>query len=193
MLLASDELMRKQPGRKAIILLTDGVDNGSKVDLFRAIESAQRADTLVYSILFSDRGAYDGVYASMNGKKALQRISRETGGAFFEVSDSEPISAIYCQLEEELRNQYSIGYTSDRTDAAAGYRKIHLATKRSGLRGAKRATAITPANLQATKPRQYPSDWPKCTSLVILGQTVFAKLFACSHLPLATEMQYNRT
>ena len=49
--------------------------------LFRAIESAQRADTLVYSILFSDRDAYDGVFASADGKKALQRLSRETGGA----------------------------------------------------------------------------------------------------------------
>jgi VWFA-related protein len=132
-LLASDELMIKQTGRKAIVLLTDGVDNGSKVDLFRAIESAERANTLVYSILFTDHGAYEGVYASMNGKNALQRISRETGGAFFEVSHSDPISAIYLQLEEALRTQYSIGYTSDRTDAKPGYRKIHLATKRSGL------------------------------------------------------------
>ena len=52
--LASDELMQKQQGRKALILLTDGVDTGSKVSLDRAIETAQRADTLVYSILFAD-------------------------------------------------------------------------------------------------------------------------------------------
>jgi VWFA-related protein len=132
-LLASDELMRKQSGRKALILLTDGVDNGSKIGLSHAIESAQRADTLIYSILFTDPPAYDGVYASATGKKAMQRISRETGGAFFEVSETNPISAIYTQLEEELRNQYSIAYTSDRTDPAPGYRKIHLAAKQSGL------------------------------------------------------------
>jgi len=132
-LLASDELMRKQAGRKALILLTDGVDNGSKIGLFHAIESAQRADTLIYSILFSDRDAYDGVFASATGKKTLQRISHETGAAFFEVTTTNPISAIYSQLEEELRNQYSIGYRSDRTDLAPGYRKIRLATKRAGL------------------------------------------------------------
>src|ERR1035438_10495891 len=57
-LLASDELMKKQSGRKAVIALTDGVDNGSKVTLSNAIESAQRADTLVYSILFADPDAY---------------------------------------------------------------------------------------------------------------------------------------
>jgi VWFA-related protein len=131
--LASDELMSKQTGRKAIALLTDGVDNGSEVDLSRAIESAQRANTLVYSILFSDRRAYDGVYASMNGKNALQRISRETGGAFFEVSHAKPITAIYTRLEQELRNQYSIGYTSDSATPAEGYRKIHLAARQPGL------------------------------------------------------------
>src|ERR1700722_17916499 len=56
-LLASDELMRKRQGRKALILLTDGVDNGSKVPLYEAIEPAQRADTLVYSIWFTGQEA----------------------------------------------------------------------------------------------------------------------------------------
>jgi VWFA-related protein len=137
-LLASQEVIQKDgamrnQSRKALVLLTDGVDNGSKVGLFAAIEAAQRADTLVYSILFSDRRAYDGVYASMAGKKALQRVSQETGGTFFEVSDSKPISTIYMRLEDELRDQYSLGYTSDRAGAGAEYRKIHLTVKRPGL------------------------------------------------------------
>ncbi len=132
-MIQKDELTQKQPGRKALILLTDGVDDGSKISLSRAIEAAQRADTLVYSILFADRDAYDGVYASMNGKKALERISRETGAAFLEVSRAKPISTIYMQLEEELRDQYSIGYSSDRTRDGAGYRKIKLTAKRPGL------------------------------------------------------------
>jgi VWFA-related protein len=132
-LLAAEDLTQKLSGRKALILLTDGVDNGSKVGLSQAIESAQRADTLVYSILFSDRNAYDGVYAGLNGKNALERVSRETGAAFFEVSAKAPISAVYIRLEDELRNQYSLGYTSDRTGAAPGYRKIHLFAKPSDL------------------------------------------------------------
>jgi len=154
LLLASDELMKKQKGRKALIALTDGVDNGSKVSLTSAIESAQRADTLVYSILFKDDeayggggfgggrmggrhggGGYPGRYPQNrpDGKKVLQQLSRETGGGFFEVSKKEPIEKIYDQIEEELRNQYSLGYTPDRPDAGAGYRKIHLATKQNGL------------------------------------------------------------
>ena len=126
-LLASEEVLKKLSGRKALVLLTDGVDNGSKIRLFDAIQSAQRADTLVYSILFSDRDAYDGTFASAAGKKALERFSHETGGAFFEVAPAQPIAALYAQLEEELRNQYSIGYVPDGT--GAGYRKIHLTSK----------------------------------------------------------------
>ncbi len=140
-LLASDELMRKLSGRKALILLTDGVDNGSKVGLARAIESAQRADALLYSILFSDREApvgpgrnhHGGYYSPVDGRKVLQRLSHETGGSFYEVSDDRPISAIYTQLEEELRNQYSVGYTPDTSDLSIGYHKIHLAAKQPVL------------------------------------------------------------
>jgi len=155
-LLASDELMKKQTGRKALIVLSDGVDNGSKVPLTSAIESAQRADTLVYSILFADDEAYPawarggggrpgrrggggypggGRYPGNrpDGKKVLQRLSLETGGGFFEVSKKQSIEKIYDQIQEELRNQYSLGYTPDRADAGAGYRKIHLTAKQSGL------------------------------------------------------------
>ena len=151
--LASDELMKKQSGRKAVIALTDGVDNGSKVTLTSAIESAQRADTLVYSILFADAEAYGGggfgggrygghrgggvspgrQGSRVNGKPILQQLSRETGGGFFEVSKKQPIEKIYEQIEEELRNQYSLGYTSDHAAAAAGYRKIQITTKQTGL------------------------------------------------------------
>lgn len=126
-LLASDDLMSKQSGRKALVLLTDGVDNGSKIGLFDAIRAAQFADTLVYSILFSDRDAYDGTFAAAAGKKAIERISRDTGGAFFEVSRDASIAAIYAQLEEELHSQYSIGYTPDRS--GPGYRKVRLTAK----------------------------------------------------------------
>jgi|SRR5579862_7266102 len=151
-LLASDELMKKQTGRKALILLTDGVDNGSKVSLSYAIESAQRADTLVYSVLFADPNAYGGGYnppprmgggrrggygggggrggypqqSHPDGKKILERLSRETGGGFFEVTKKQSIEQIYDRIEEELRNQYSLGYTSDTADTAAGFRKIRV-------------------------------------------------------------------
>jgi VWFA-related protein len=137
-LLAADELMRKQSGRKALILLTDGVDTGSKVSLSSAIEAAQRADTLVYSILFEDPEAYGGVFGRMgtrmpNGRKVLDQISRETGGRLCEVSKKQTLAKVYDEIDEDLRHQYSLGYSPDRADDARGYHKIHLTTKQKGL------------------------------------------------------------
>ena len=134
------DLMRKQPGRKALILLTDGVDTGSKVTLSFAIETAQRADTLVYSILFEDPEAYGGGFGRLggrmnmpNGKKVLDQISRETGGKLYEVSKKQTLAKVYDEIDEDLRHQYSLGYSPDRTDDARGYHKIHLTTKQKGL------------------------------------------------------------
>jgi VWFA-related protein len=154
-LLASNEEMKKQKGRKALILLTDGDDHGSRVALTESIEAAQRTDTLVYSIYFVDqeqsnfnpsfggpgmgrRGGGGGgrgrpqQAARGDGKKVLQRISKETGGAFFEVSKKMPIEKIYEQIEEELRSQYSLGYTPDKSDGS-GFRKIKVTAKGKGL------------------------------------------------------------
>ncbi len=156
-LLASDELMKKQSGRKALIVLSDGVDRGSKVSIESAIESAHRADTLVYSILFADEqpfshggfggpgwgggGHHGGGGGRMprpggdrpDGKKILQRISKETGGGFFEVSKKQPIEQTYARIDEELRSQYSLGFTSDRPDAGPGYRHLLVTTKDKAL------------------------------------------------------------
>ena len=149
-LLASDELMRKQTGRKALILLTDGVDMGSKVTLSQAVEAAQRADTLVYSILFEDpEMTYGGMRGgglgrggwgrpiprmdSRDGKKVLQDIASDTGGRFFEVGRRKPIQTVFAEIEEDLRNQYNLGYTPEGGDSSAGYRRIHLTTRRRGL------------------------------------------------------------
>jgi Mg-chelatase subunit ChlD len=138
--LASNELMRKQKGRKALILMSDGADTGSKETLSNAIESAQRADTLVYSILFQDSEfSRMGGFGRMgrfptdqpDGKKIMQQISRETGARFFEVSRKIPIDRVFAEIEEDLRNQYSIGYTPD-SAAGSGYRHIHLTTNQKG-------------------------------------------------------------
>jgi VWFA-related protein len=158
--LASNELMKKQQGRKALIVLSDGVDRGSKETLASAVEAAQRADTLVYSILFADeqgygggggfggrgmgggmggmgrRGGGRGGYPQQtrpNGKKILEQISKETGARLFEVSKKQPIEQIYDRIQEELRNQYNLGYTPDRADVGAGYHKIRLTTKQKDL------------------------------------------------------------
>jgi VWFA-related protein len=173
--LASDELMKKQQGRKSLIILSDGVDRGSKKSLESAIEAAQRADTVVYSILFKDtqaeRGGYEhqrrggmgggwpgggGGYpgggggwpgggggrgggprpsqeSRPDGKKILERISKETGGRLFEVSKKESVGQIYTSIAEELRTQYSLGYTPNKQESAEGYHRIKLTAKGKDL------------------------------------------------------------
>ena len=153
--LAADEVIKKEQGRKALIVLSDGVDHGSKETLESAIMAAQRADAIVYSIYFSGeegytnsfgrfggpgfgrRGGYGGgrrypQEEPVDGKKILERISKETGGRLFEASKKRSVGDIYDTIAEELRNQYSIGY-SPAADLALGHHKINLSTKQKDL------------------------------------------------------------
>lgn len=130
---ASNETMKKLTGRKALILLTDGVDFGSNATLDDAVEAALRADTLVYSILYADPSAYGLFGGGHDGAKVLQRLSTETGGGFFEVSKKQPVDQVFGILEEELRNQYSLGYVSDKPVAVSEFRAIKLIAKQKDL------------------------------------------------------------
>ncbi len=123
---ASEDVMKKQQGRKALIVMSDGGENGSDATLSEAIEAAQRAETLIYTILFSD-----GSYGRNRG--VMQSLAKETGGAYFEVSKKQTIDRVFAIIQEDLRNQYSIGYVSDRPATAAGFRRIQLSVKGPGL------------------------------------------------------------
>ncbi len=133
---ASHEILEKQTGRKAVVVLSDGVDTGSEASLKEAIEAAQRSDTLVYSILFSDAGFYSVPFMGLGaseGRAALARMSRETGGGFFEVSRKLSIDAIFARIEDELRSEYSLGYVSSVPVRLSGFRKLRLAVAQKGL------------------------------------------------------------
>jgi VWFA-related protein len=135
---ASEQLMKKQGGRKAFVVLSDGGDVRSKYSIGTAIEFAQRADTIIYSILFSNAQVLPRVLAAPSiylarGRGVMHRLARETGGGYFAVSKDESIEQIYAEIEEELRNQYSIGYTPDRADGEKKFRKITLTTNRKDL------------------------------------------------------------
>ncbi len=132
MVKACHEIMAPQTGRKALIVLTDGVDTGSEKTLADTIEAAQKADTLIYAILFSDEGFY-GAFGGGDGRGVLTRMSRETGGGFFEVSKRLSLDDIYTQLQEELRSQYNVGYVSDQPVSISEFRRIQLTTHQKGL------------------------------------------------------------
>ncbi len=125
------QMMQSQRGRKALIVMTDGVDNGSEAHLATAIDAAQKADTLIYSILFSDSGFYD--FGGRDGKGVLQHLSQDSGGGFFEVSKKQGIDQIFDLIQDELRNQYSLGYVSDQPPRDFEFRKLQVKASRKGL------------------------------------------------------------
>lgn len=133
---SSEETLQKQAGRKALIVLTDGVAYRDDTSIGTAIEFAQRADTILYSIRFSDPvQAYRPFRAAIlsaakeRGKVELERMAKETGGVSFGVTREQSIDAIYSEIEETLRSQYSIGYTPSRAGPDGKYHKIKLVTK----------------------------------------------------------------
>jgi VWFA-related protein len=142
--LASDEILRQQEGRKAIILISDGVDNGSKVNEKEATDTAHRADTLIYCIRYYDSSVYSGPLGigspdvGSRGKRTLNMISQETGGRMFEVTPKLTLQGIYDKIQEELRKQYSIGYTPSNINGKA-FRHIKLRAKDKKLEVVTRA------------------------------------------------------
>jgi VWFA-related protein len=143
---SSEDLMRPLMGRKAFILLSDGVAFKEPTSISTAIEYAQRADTIIYPIRFSDPVPFSHpvvgailAIASEHGKQGLHRMANETGGAYFEVTASQSIEDIYSQIGEALRNQYSIGYTPTRAQSDGKYHKLKLTTKDRHLRVSTRA------------------------------------------------------
>ena len=172
--LAADELMKKQQGRKAIVVLSDGQDRGSRESLNSAIEAAQRANTVVYTIYFQGEqphdyenrgggggyghprigmgGGYPGGYPGggggypggrggqhpseephVDGKKIMIQIAEQTGGRMFEAKKKENFDQIYASIAEELRSQYMLGYTPDKSSADDSYHKITLTANKKDL------------------------------------------------------------
>jgi VWFA-related protein len=129
---ASREIMSGLGNRKALIILSDGGDNGSDETVASAIEAAQRADTLIYSILFADPTYYGG-FGSAEGKSAMQRLAKDTGGSFFEVSKRQTINQIFGVIEQELRSQYDLGFVSDQPVRISEFRTLQLTAKRKDL------------------------------------------------------------
>ncbi len=129
--LAAEEILRREVGRKAAVLITDGVDVGSRVNRDTAVESAHKSDTILYSIYYVDRSAY-GFYGVSDSD--LKKMSEETGGRVFKVDRKNPLEKIFTDLQEELRNQYAIGYTPTNAATDGSFRRIEVRTQRRDLK-----------------------------------------------------------
>jgi VWFA-related protein len=133
--LAATEQLRTEVGRKAIVLITDGDDQGSRVKLTEAIEAAQKSDLIIYSILYYDPSFYrsQGIMFSP-GEADLRRMSEETGGHMFRVDRRTTLESVFQEIQDEMRTQYSIGYAAPGNTAPGTYRRVEVRTKQKGLK-----------------------------------------------------------
>jgi len=118
--LAAHDKLSDEAGRKAIVVLTDAEDTGSKLRLTDAIEAAQRTDTVVHILLVAADGG-DQVVA--------KRLTDETGGRMIIVRSEKNLEAAFDQISEELRSQYTIGYSPTNKKHDGSYRKIKVEMK----------------------------------------------------------------
>jgi len=126
--LAAHDELSQQVGRKAMILLTDGEDEGSQLRIKDAIEAAQKADTIVYVLLCADRGFYG--LMGYSGDSEMKKLTSETGGRVIEVGNKQDkLRDAFNQISNELRSQYNIGYTPTNTVKDGSFRKIEIQVK----------------------------------------------------------------
>ena len=123
--LAANELMKNEVGRKVLILLSDGEDQGSRVKLAEALEAAQKADVIIYSVAIIDRAFYGGGLG-FGGDAVLKKLSEETGGRVIEVNRARDTGGAFQAIADELRTQYLLGYSPTNTQRDGSFRKIRV-------------------------------------------------------------------
>ena len=124
--LAANQLMSHEVGRKVLILLTDGQDQGSQESLDQALEAAQKSDCIIYAIDIVDRAFYGLGNMGFNGGSVLSKLCRQTGGDVIKVKKIKNTSAAFQEIADELRTQYLLGYTPSNTRKDSGFRKIKV-------------------------------------------------------------------
>lgn len=124
--LAANELMSHEVGRKVLILLTDGEDQGSQEDLDQALEAAQKADCIIYAIDIVDRAFYGLGNMGFKGDSVLHKLCKQTGGDVIKVRKIKNTAAAFQQIADELRTQYLLGYSPSDPRKDSGFRKIKV-------------------------------------------------------------------
>jgi VWFA-related protein len=134
--LASNELMKSEVGRKVVVLVTDGVDQGSLVKRGTALEAAERADVIVYAVAVSDPAFYWVRDEDFEGEAALARLSSETGGRVVPVDGTRDTAAAFREIAVELHAHYRLGYspTSGRRDGSFHRIQVRVATGKYKVR-----------------------------------------------------------
>ncbi len=127
--LAATEKLKSEVGRKAVVLITDGEDQGSYYKRDQAVEAAQRSDTIIYSIYYVDPSFYrmhGGFGGYGGGESDLRKMSEQTGGRVFVVDQKHSLQDVFKELQDEMRNQYAIGYTPTNAVRDGKFRKLEI-------------------------------------------------------------------
>jgi VWFA-related protein len=128
--LSSHDELGKEVGRKAMIILTDGEDQGSHYKIKEAIEAAQKSDSIVYVLLIADRGFYG--FGGYSGDRQMKDLTAETGGRMIEVGNKmDKLKDAFDQIAHELRSQYNIGYTPTNPKLDGTFRRVDIHAKNS--------------------------------------------------------------
>jgi len=127
---ASADQLKGQVGRKVLVLITDGEDEGSKYKISQAIEAAQKADAIIYGFYYVDRRFYmsRGMVFAGGSDSALRQMSEDTGGHVFHIDNRLTLQDAFTQLQEEMRSQYAIGYTPTNPSKDGTFRKLEIKT-----------------------------------------------------------------
>lgn len=132
---ASKDKMSMTTGRKALIILTDGEDEGSITKPNQAIEAAQRANAIIYVILIADRGFYNDYTFGYTGDSQMRRLADATGGRVINVGNNgRKLQDAFDEIERELRTQYLASYTPTDDKIDGTYRKVNVVCKGDGLK-----------------------------------------------------------
>ena len=128
---AAQELRSRQerPSRRAVILITDGVDNGSRSTLEEAVSAALRSETIIFALLTSTPSSFRPDRPQDNvtpGVKALTRLTQATGGRVLSASNDRQIARAFDSIQQQLRSQYAVGYRPADWSAQGQYRSIAL-------------------------------------------------------------------
>ena len=127
---ASADELKGQVGRKVLVLITDGEDEGSKYKISQAIEAAQKADAIIYGFYYVDQAFYRGhgmIFAG-GSDSTLRQMSEDTGGHVFHVDRRTTLQQAFDELQDEMRSQYAIGYTPANPAKDGTFRKIEIKT-----------------------------------------------------------------
>jgi VWFA-related protein len=137
------EKLKDEAGHKAIIMIASGDDKGSKVKLDEAMVAAEKADAAVYAIRYVDADLSGTSYASLTQQTIMRNISHGTGGRTLNPGRSDALTKAVRDIAEELRGQYSIGFTPAKLDGSV--HKIEVRVGQRGLRAQCRKTYFAEA------------------------------------------------